>query len=77
MKRLRLWVIGTLVFGILSLLAVGISSLALVDIYHAREPDLTQEWRMVQMAVLPILIFHVLAMATLFATFRVTGSTSA
>ncbi len=73
MGKLRLLVIGTSVFGILSLVAIGISHLALTDIFNAREPDLSQEWQTLQWAFLPIMTFHILAFATLFRTFRMTG----
>ena len=50
--------------GILSLFAVGLSHLALIDIWHG-EQDLTLEWRALQIAFGAIIVFQVSALATL------------
>ncbi len=46
----------------LSVLAVILANLALLDIYHG-EPDVTLEWNAVRLAFLIILVFHVVALS--------------
>jgi len=55
--------------GILSLLAVVVSHLALTDIYHG-ETDVLLEWRVVQLAFLIIVAFQVSALVTLWRVVR-------
>jgi hypothetical protein len=50
-----------LVLGALSLVAMLIAGMALQDIYHG-EPDLTLEWRALQVSSLLILAFHAFAL---------------
>ena len=45
-----------MILGILSLLAVFLSHLALTDIYHG-ESDVSLEWKMVQVTALIIMLF--------------------
>ena len=55
--------------GILSLLAVVVSHLALTDIYHG-ETDVLLEWRVVQLAFPIIVAFQVSALVTLWRVVR-------
>jgi uncharacterized membrane protein len=55
--------------GILSLVAVVLSHLALTDIRHG-EQDLTLEWRALQAAFATIIVFQVSALATLRRVLR-------
>ena len=50
-SRVSLWL------GSLSLAALVLANLALIDIYHG-EPDVTLEWNVVRIAFLVILAFH-------------------
>ena len=49
-----------LMLGILSILAVFACFLGLTDIYHG-EPDLSAEWKVVQISFIIILIFNIAA----------------
>lgn len=62
---LRLNVTGRVVvgLGVVSLLAVVASHLALTDIWHG-EGDLTSEWQVLRLSFLVILAFHAAAIAT-------------
>jgi len=55
--------------GVLSLLAVLVSHLALTDIYHG-EADTSQEWRALQVSAVLILAFQISAIATLWRLLR-------
>jgi hypothetical protein len=55
-----------LALGVLTLIALGFAHLALVDIAHAAEPDLSMEWRMLRVAALLVLMFIAFAMGTLW-----------
>lgn len=50
--------------GLLSLLAVLASHLALTDIYHG-EADLNLEWRVLRASFVVVLMFQVFALVTL------------
>ena len=54
-SRVSLWL------GSLSLAAVVLANLALIDIYHG-EPDVTLEWNIVRTAFMVILAFHAAAL---------------
>ncbi len=51
------------ILGIISLVAVLVSHLALTDIYHG-EDDLSLEWNVLRICFAVIVIFQVFAMAT-------------
>ena len=53
------------VLGVISLGFFALTGLALIDISQG-EPDVVNEWRAVKVAVLPILLFHVVAIAGFF-----------
>ena len=55
--------------GILSLVAVLVSHLALTDIYH-RETDTSQEWRALQISAGVILAFQISALITIWRLLR-------
>ena len=50
--------------GMLSLLALVVSALALTDIAHG-EPDLSLEWTVLRVCAVVVLGFHVMAIAVL------------
>jgi hypothetical protein len=56
-------------WGLLSLVAILAAGMALTDIYH-EEPDLTLEWRVLQVAFAIIVAFHVVALAALAKVIR-------
>jgi hypothetical protein len=60
--RLSFWL------GVLSLIAVAISHLALTDISHGQGG--TAEWRALQISFLVIAVFQVSALATLWRLMR-------
>jgi len=64
MKNLKTQVRVTLVLGVLALLAVGMSHLALTDIYHG-EADVSLEWTVVRVSAAVVLAFVGLALFTL------------
>jgi hypothetical protein len=59
----------TIVLGVLSLLAVLITHLALTDIYHG-EADVTLEWRVVRICALVLVAFIGMALYTLRQALR-------
>jgi hypothetical protein len=59
----------TLGLGAISVIAILISHLALTDIAHG-EPDLTQEWKALQISFLAIIAFHASAIFTLVRILR-------
>jgi hypothetical protein len=58
-----------IVLGVISLVAGGVSALALTDIWHG-EADLRLEWRALQVAAILIFAFHVAALSTLRRVLR-------
>lgn len=54
-SRVSLWL------GLLSLAAIVLMNLALIDIYHG-EADQTLEWNIVRLAFLVIVVFHAAAL---------------
>ena len=55
-----------LALGVLALLALGTAHLALVDIAHGSEPDLSLEWGMLRLAALLMLTFIAFTLPTLW-----------
>jgi len=55
----------TFILAVLALIGIGLSHLALTDIAHATEPDLRQEWTIVQIS---FLIFFLLAVSVVVNT---------
>lgn len=55
--------------GILSLVALVIAQLALADVFHG-EPDLSLEWRALQLCALVILVTQVFTRRTLWRVMR-------
>jgi hypothetical protein len=53
------------ILGILTLLSILLSHLALTDIYNNTEPDLTLEWNTVRLGYLLTFIFVVIALITI------------
>ncbi len=63
-KGLRGQIRATMALGIASLVGLGLTHLALVDIYHG-EPDLSMEWTVLRLSALVFLAFIVLGLITL------------
>jgi hypothetical protein len=55
--------------GSLSILAIVLANMALQDIYH-QEADVALEWALVRVSFLVILVFHVVAIRTLWTDAR-------
>ena len=55
--------VATIVVGVLSLAAFGLERLALTDIFHG-EADVDLEWTLVNAALLPVALFHVLGLVS-------------
>lgn len=64
---------GRLTFGlgVLSLLAIILANLALLDIYHG-ELDVTLEWNTVRVSFVIILVFHAFALTAAWKAFNQT-----
>ena len=56
----------SLALGVLTLFALGAAHLALVDIAHDSEPDLSMEWGMLRVAALVMLMFIAFTLPTLW-----------
>ena len=69
MGRLKRSVIVSLTLGVLSVLAIGVSHLALTDIWHG-ESDVSLEWNVLRLAASIIIVFHVSAFVTLWQVLR-------
>ncbi len=65
MKQLKTYSIVTIVFGIISIVGIIFSHLALTDIWHG-EPNLDMEWKIVQVSFFFIILFHVSTFITLY-----------
>lgn len=65
MANLRKYIRMTVGLGVLSLLAIFISYLALADIAHG-ESDLSLEWKALRVAALLILMFTASTFATMW-----------
>ena len=61
--KIRQQAIAAFILGIISLVAVLVSQMALTDIYHG-EDGLSQEWNALRICFAVIVIFQVFAMAT-------------
>ena len=69
MNRVKRSVVMSLILCVMSVLAMGVSHLALTDIWHG-EVDVTLEWNVLRLAALVIIVFHVSAFATLWRVLR-------
>ena len=55
----------SIILGVFTFFSLILSSLALVDIYHGVEPDLTLEWNMVRVSLVITLFFSVISIITI------------
>lgn len=55
----------SIIFGILTIISIFVSHLALTDIYHNTEPDLSLEWNIVRLGYLLTFTFAVIALITI------------
>ena len=69
MNRVQSSVLLTLVLGFASLIAIGISHLALTDIWRG-ETDTTLEWTALRLAAVVIVAFHGCALITMWRLLR-------
>jgi len=67
--RTKRWVWTSLVLGLLALLAVMISHLALTDIYHG-ESDVSLEWNVLRLCFGVIVLSQLVALITLTKVLR-------
>jgi hypothetical protein len=67
--NVRSWAKASLLLTVLALLAVGLSHLALTDIYHA-EGDVGLEWAVLRACVGTIVIAQLAALITLVKVVR-------
>jgi len=74
--RTRRWVWTSVVLGVLALLAVMTSHLALTDIYHG-EADVSLEWSVLKLCFGVIVLSHVVALITLTKVLRSSGARGA
>ena len=70
MNRVKRSVVMSLILCVMSILAIGVSHLALTDIWHG-EVDVSLEWNVLRLAALVIVVFHVSAFTTLWRVLRV------
>lgn len=69
MEKLKKSARVTLGIGLLSIVAIVLSHLALTDIWHG-ETEVDLEWTMVQIGFAIIIVFHVAALATSYLALR-------
>ncbi len=69
MNRVRKSATISLMLGVMSVLAIGISHLALTDIWHG-ESAVSLEWNVLRFAAMVIIVFHVFTLATLWQVLR-------
>jgi len=69
-EKVRKIFLATIVLGLVSFAAFVLERLALTDIFHG-ETDLRFEWAIVHMALPPVVLFHLLGIASaVLALFR-------
>ena len=56
----------SLALGMLTLISILFSVLALMDIYEGTEPNLDMEWNMLRLTFLIVLVFTSISMITIF-----------
>lgn len=71
MKNLQPLIRMSIALGVLSLIALAISFLALTDIRHG-ESDLSLEWKFLNLAALILLMYIFSGVVTLFRVLRFT-----
>lgn len=65
MKKNKIKVTITKYLAYLSLISIILAHLALTDIYHNIEPDLTSEWIVVRIAFFIVVVFIISVLVTL------------
>ena len=55
----------SLTLGVITLISLLFSALALMDIYHNNEPNLNMEWNIVRISFLFTLMFVALSLTTI------------
>jgi hypothetical protein len=70
MKTLKISAIVTLILGVISLLWLVADFAALTDIWHNNEPNLDAEWWVVSRGFIPLTLFHLSTLVTLFVLFN-------
>ena len=72
MRKLLITTIGV---GVLSFAAFVLERLALTDIFHG-EPDVRLEWALVNAALLPVVLFHILGLTSVIIALRRLGGSA-
>jgi len=67
-NKYMIWAV--LVLGLISSAWLVLDFAALTDIFHGREPNLAEEWQVVSWSILPLGLFHLASILTLFKTVR-------
>lgn len=65
MNRNKRLIRMSLALGVIALIGLFLSTLALIDIYHNNEPDLNMEWSIVRFSYLFTLMFIVVSSVTI------------
>ncbi|MFC2093220.1 hypothetical protein ACFLSV_04905 [Bacteroidota bacterium] len=68
MKQLKIYATITFILGLLSIIGIVLSHLALTDINHG-EVNADIEWKVVQVGFVIIILFHVFVFMTLYRLF--------
>jgi len=68
MKQLKIYATISVVLGVLSVIGIVLSHLALTDISHG-ESNTDMEWKIVQVGFGIIILFHVFVFMTLYRLF--------
>ena len=68
MKQLKIYAVISVVLGVLSIIGIVFSHLALTDISHG-ESNTEMEWKIVQAGFGIIILFHVFVFMTLYRLF--------
>ena len=66
MNTLKILTVTSVVLGVIALLSLLFSHLALTDIYHNIEPNLNTEWNIVRASYFITLVFIVMSLTTIW-----------
>ena len=65
MNKLNKMVRISLILGVITLIGLLLSILALIDIYHNSEPDLSMEWNTVRVCFIVTVVFISMSVTTI------------
>ncbi|MCP4021597.1 MAG: hypothetical protein GY729_07130 [Desulfobacteraceae bacterium] len=72
MVQIKKYAVITIILAIVSMIMLGISHLALTDIYHGQE-DLSYEWAFLRISALIFIVFIISTIFTLQKVLKLTG----